>query len=275
MIAVVDYHKGNLKSVERGIEGAGGRAFVTDDAAAIAQADAIVLPGVGAFADAAASMQALGQMDVIRRRIAAGVPFLGICLGMHLMFEEGMEGAPDEDDDRSTHNARGLAVLPGVVGPLPRTDAQGRPYKIPHVGWNSVEFCNASDCHPERSALPVSSRAERSVAEGSHAAAAGSATGLASRAGSLDCAPFGRSARDDSSPCPLFAGVGAGTYFYFTHGFAVPDGPFAVAETTHSVTFPCAVQYGEAAFGVQFHPEKSSDAGAALLRNFVNIVKGA
>ena len=68
--------------------------LVTSDPAAIAKADAIVLPGVGAFADAAATMRELGQMDAIRERIAAGVPFLGICLGMHLLFEEGVEGAP-------------------------------------------------------------------------------------------------------------------------------------------------------------------------------------
>ena len=78
---------------------------------------------------------------------------------------------------------------------------------------------------------------------------------------------------DGSSP--LFDGIPSGTYFYFTHGFVAPSGPFVVGETTHSVTFPSAVQYGDVAFGVQFHPEKSSDAGARLLRNFVSIVKGA
>ncbi len=139
-IAVVDYHKGNLKSVERGLAAAGGDVLVTDDAAAIARADAVVLPGVGAFADAAATMEALGQAGVVRERIAAGVPFLGICLGMHLMFEEGVEGAPDEDDESSTHNARGLAVLPGVVGAMPKQDEQGLSYKVPHVGWNTVRF---------------------------------------------------------------------------------------------------------------------------------------
>ena len=128
MIVVVDYRKGNLKSVERGLASAGGDVRVSDDPALIAQADAIVLPGVGAFADAATTMQALGQTDVVRGRIAAGVPFLGICLGMHLMFEEGVEGAPDEDDEESTHNARGLAVLPGVVTKMPRVDAAGRAY---------------------------------------------------------------------------------------------------------------------------------------------------
>lgn len=78
----------------------------------------------------------------------------------------------------------------------------------------------------------------------------------------------------DQVESPLFAGIPWGTYFYFTHSYVAPSGPFAIAETTHSVTFPCAVQYGETAFGVQFHPEKSSDAGAQLLRNFVRIAKG-
>lgn len=226
-IAVVDYHKGNLKSVERGLAAAGGDVLVTDDAAAIARADAVVLPGVGAFADAAATMEALGQAGVVRERIAAGLPFLGICLGMHLMFEEGVEGAPDEDDESSTHNARGLAVLPGVVGAMPKQDEQGLSYKVPHVGWNTVRF------------------------------------------------PGERRGSEVDGSSPLFDGIPSGTYFYFTHGFIAPSGPFVIGETAHSVTFPSAVQYGDVAFGVQFHPEKSSDAGARLLRNFVSIVKGA
>ena len=211
MIAVVDYHKGNLMSVERGIEAAGGEALITDDAGVIARAEGIVLPGVGAFADASAPMIELGQLDAIRARIAEGAPFLGICLGMHLLFEEGTEGAPEEDDEESSHNARGLAVLPGV-------DAEGNAYKIPHVGWNTVAL---------------------------------------------------------SEDCPLFDGIPSGEYFYFTHSYIAPTGPFVVGETAHSVAFPSAVQYGERCFGVQFHPEKSSDAGAAVLRNFVRIVEGA
>ncbi|MDY3981839.1 imidazole glycerol phosphate synthase subunit HisH [Paraeggerthella sp. LCP19S3_G8] len=219
MIAVVDYHKGNLKSVARGLAAAGGDAVVTDDASVIARADAVVLPGVGAFADASASMRALGQADVVRARIAAGVPFLGICLGQHLMFEEGVEGASEADDEASSNNAPGLAVLPGVVAKMPSVDASGRLHKVPHVGWNTVEVTDPA--------------------------------------------------------CPLLKGVSSGTYFYFTHSYVAPSGPFVAAETTHSVPFPSVVQYGQAAFGVQFHPEKSSDAGAALLRNFVDIVKGA
>ena len=218
MIAVVDYHKGNLMSVERGLAAAGGDVRVSDDPALIAQADAIVLPGVGAFADASATMIELGQLDAIRARIAEGAPFLGICLGMHLLFEEGTEGAPEEDDEESSHNARGLAVLPGVVCRMPRVDAEGNAYKIPHVGWNTVAF---------------------------------------------------------AEDCPLFDGIPSGEYFYFTHSYIAPTGPFVVGETAHSVAFPSAVQYGERCFGVQFHPEKSSDAGAAVLRNFVRIVEGA
>lgn len=131
MIAVVDYCKGNLRSVERGLINAGGDARITDDPNVIAQAKAIVLPGVGAFADASATMLKTGQMQAIRDAIAQGKPFLGICLGEHLLFEEGTEGA---------ERAEGLAVLPGVVDRIPEFDGQGRRYKVPHVGWNSVEF---------------------------------------------------------------------------------------------------------------------------------------
>ena len=212
MIAIVDYKKGNLKSVERGIDAAGGDALVTSDAGRIARADAIVLPGVGAFADAVATMNELGQMDAIRQRVADGAPFLGICLGLHLMFEAGVEGASADAP------AQGLGLIPGVVEKMPRLDASGKAFKVPHVGWNSVEL---------------------------------SASGEA---------------------CPLFEGIDSGEYFYFTHSYIAPENDFAVAHTTHSVTFPCAVQKCRA-FGVQFHPEKSSDAGARVLRNFVQIAK--
>ncbi len=228
MIAVVDYRKGNLKSVERGLAAAGGDVRVTDDANVIARARAIVLPGVGAFADAADTMRELGQMDVIRERIDAGVPFLGICLGLHLMFEEGTEGAPAEDDEESSHNALGLAVLPGVVTKMPRTNAEGRAFKIPHVGWNSV--------------VPAAGQRGEST---------------------------------DRFDCPLLEGLTPGEYFYFTHSYLAPASPATVAVTEHSVAFPSVVRFRDAAFGVQFHPEKSSEAGARVLRNFVEIAKGA
>ena len=144
MIAVVDYQKGNLKSVERGLIAAGGEALITADASEIAKADAIVLPGVGAFADAAATMCELGQMEAIRDRVRAGVPFLGICLGEHLMFEHGVEGAPEGNP------ACGLGLLPGTVVAMPRCDAQGKTFKVPHVGWNTIEMpsCNGGAAVP-------------------------------------------------------------------------------------------------------------------------------
>lgn len=228
MIAVVDYHKGNLKSVERGLIGVGGKAQITDDPAVIAQADAIVLPGVGAFADAANTMVQLGQMQVLRDRIAEGVPFLGICLGLHLMFEGGVEDAP-VDEAGTVYPVAGIGALPGVVEALPRVGSDGKPYKIPHVGWNNADF------------VP------RPGAGASNAV---------------------------SSESPLFANVKDGEFFYFTHSYYAPDSPATIATTTHSITFTSAVQKGNA-FGVQFHPEKSSDAGAVVLKNFVNICREA
>ena len=213
MIAVVDYHKGNLMSVERGLIGVGADARITDDVAEIASADGIVLPGVGAFADAASSMEALGQTELLVERIKAGVPFLGICLGLHLMFEGGEEHAEGDPTP-------GLGIIPGVVRALPKESMAGKPFKIPHVGWNSVDYLSKKEN-------------------------------------------------------PLFKGIKDREFFYFTHSFAAPPNCETIATTTHSITFPCAVQVaqvGPACFGVQFHPEKSSDAGAALLRNFVELV---
>jgi glutamine amidotransferase len=139
-IAVVDYCKGNLKSVERGLRFVGGRgAQITADPEEIAAADAIVLPGVGAYADASRFMQDSGQMDVVRDKIHAGTPFLGICLGEHLLFTEGVEGAPEG------RPAVGLGIVPGVVERMPRHDAAGKSYKVPHVGWNTVDQAEGCD----------------------------------------------------------------------------------------------------------------------------------
>lgn len=212
MIVVVDYCKGNLKSVERGLRSVGADVQISDDPAVIAAADAIVLPGVGAFADASATMLSTNQMETIRAEIAAGKPFLGICLGEHLLFSEGTEGAVQGV------NPEGLGVIEGVVDRIPQQDDQGNTYKVPHVGWNSIEF-------------PA------------------------------------------DTTCPLLEGVKPGEYFYFTHSFIAPDSPATIATTTHSVTFPSVVQAGDRIFGVQFHPEKSSDAGALILKNFLRVVE--
>ncbi|WP_370520248.1 imidazole glycerol phosphate synthase subunit HisH [Enterorhabdus sp. P55] len=254
---VVDYRKGNLKSVERGLAAAGADAFISDDPAAIAAADAVVLPGVGAFADAATTMAELGQVEAVRAAVEGGAPFLGICLGMHLMFEAGEEHAPEGGPLPA-----GLGLIPGVVGALPRLDEAGRAYKVPHVGWNSVEYVAAG---PE--AEPGCAHQASSTATG---------TALWAVPPSEDCLSDWAHPGSAPGPNPLFAGIPEGEHFYFTHSFAVPDGPAAIARTVHARPFTCAVQVpGHAVWGVQFHPEKSSDAGAALLRNFVRLAKDA
>ena len=282
MIAVVDYQKGNLKSVERGLIAAGGEAFITADASEIAKADAIVLPGVGAFADAAATMCELGQMEAIRDRVRAGVPFLGICLGEHLMFEHGVEGAPEGNP------ACGLGLLPGTVVAMPRYDAQGKTFKVPHVGWNTIEI---SACSGGAAVPPCGEGGGNAVLKQS-SLRCGTARGTSPDSAALldggQAEPELSSLRSenaggafpDSTPqpgsdlafaCPLFDGIAPGEYFYFTHSFIAPTGSHTIAETTHSTRFTSAVQFGDRAFGVQFHPEKSSDAGARVLANFVAI----
>ena len=280
MIAVVDYQKGNLKSVERGLIAAGGKAFITADASEIAKADAIVLPGVGAFADAAATMCELGQMEVIRERVRAGVPFLGICLGEHLMFEQGVEGAPEGSP------ARGLGLLPGTVVAMPRCDAQGTAFKVPHVGWNTIEIPACEEGGEDGGATELPPRG--GVGEGAvlkqTSLCCGTARGTSPVSAALLDGKSTASAFPSSTPqpgsdlafaCPLFDGIAPGEYFYFTHSYIAPMGSHTIAETTHSVRFTSAVQYGERAFGVQFHPEKSSDAGARVLANFVTIARRA
>ena len=270
MIAVVDYQKGNLKSVERGLIAAGGEAFITADASEIAKADAIVLPGVGAFADAAATMCELGQMEAIRDRVRAGVPFLGICLGEHLMFEHGVEGAPEGNP------ACGLGLLPGTVVAMPRCDEQGKAFKVPHVGWNTIEIpaCGGSAAVP-----PCGEGGGNAVLKQS-SLRCGTARGTSPDSAALldggQAEPELSSLRSENAggafACPLFDGIAPGEYFYFTHSYIAPTGSHTIAETAHSTRFTSAVQFGERAFGVQFHPEKSSDAGARVLANFVAIV---
>ena len=282
MIAVVDYQKGNLKSVERGLIAAGGKALITADASERARADAIVLPGVGAFADAAATMCELGQMEAIRDRVRAGVPFLGICLGEHLMFEHGVEDAPEGNP------ACGLGLLPGTVVAMPRCDAQGKAFKVPHVGWNTIEIpaCGGGAAVPPcgeggGNAVLKQSSLRCGTARGTFPDSAALLDGgqAEPELSSLRSENAG-GAFPDSTPqpgsdlafaCPLFDGIAPGEYFYFTHSFIAPTGSHTIAETTHSVRFTSAVQFGERAFGVQFHPEKSSDAGARVLANFVAI----
>jgi len=140
-VAVVDYGSGNLRSVAKALERSGLRVEVTGDAGALARADAVVLPGVGAFADAMASLRAKGLDEAVVRSVEAGRPYLGLCLGLQVLFEESEEHGTN----------RGLGLLPGRVERFPEQDAEGRPLRVPHIGWNEVRFAGG---HPLLAKLP-------------------------------------------------------------------------------------------------------------------------
>lgn len=214
-IAVIDYCKGNLHNVERWLCSAGLDAFITDDPERISEADAIVLPGVGAFRDASASMESSGQMAAIRTRVLEDkVPFLGICLGLQLMVTRGNENC------EPGQWAQGIGFCAGECVRMTDTTADGKRLKVPHVGWNSIE---TEGC------------------------------------------------RDN----PLLVGVPSGSYFYFTHSYRTvfQDPTVITSYTTYADRFPSSMHEGNI-FGTQFHPEKSSDIGLIVARNFGKTVYG-
>ena len=203
-IAIIDYKMGNLRSVEKGFEHAGvSNVVVTGDPAVIEAADAIVLPGVGAFRDASANLRESGVEEILRHKVGSGTPFLGICLGMQLLADIGLEDG----------EYVGLGLVPGVCDKLPAG------VKIPHIGWNTVEYPRDS---------------------------------------------------------PLFDGIPESTAFYFVHSYRLSprDDSVIVGSTEYGVRFAAAVQLRNI-FAVQFHPEKSSTMGLALLSNFGRIAEGA
>ena len=209
-IVIVDYHKGNLSSVERGISDAGGEALVSDDPAVIRAAAGVVLPGVGSFGDAMEFLRESGEAEAVLDALGRGVPFLGICLGLQLLFERG-----SETDDGSW--AEGLGVLAGSA-----TRLESDRLKVPHVGWDQVHLT------------------------------------------------------DHGRACPLLRDVPEGANVYFTHSFALADdvADDVVAARTHYVRSFASAVWRDNVFGVQFHPEKSSAVGGAMLTAFVDVVRG-
>lgn len=127
-VTVIDYGIGNLLSVCRALEHCGAEVLLAADPAAVPKADRLVLPGVGSFADGMAGLAAAGFVEPIRSYARNGRPFLGICLGMQMML--------DVSEEFGTH--RGLGLIPGQVVAVPGTGANGRPHKIPHIGWNGI-----------------------------------------------------------------------------------------------------------------------------------------
>ena len=206
MIALIDYGAGNLTSVRKAFAALGADIVVPASPDEVGPASAIVVPGVGHFG---ATRALEGEWtDAILARVGEGRPLLGICLGMHWLFESSEE-APE---------CRGLGVLAGTcfrlgvhdVRQTPRATG-GTPVKVPHVGWNSIELQRES---------------------------------------------------------PIADGLTSGTQVYFAHSFAAPVSGDTVAVTEHGGPFASIVQRGHIV-GVQFHPEKSGDAGLQVLRSFI------
>ncbi len=130
MIAIIDYDAGNLKSVEKALQYLGEECIVTRDKEKLLKADKIILPGVGAFGDAMEKLHKFELVDVIHKLVKENKPFLGICLGLQLMFESSEEGP----------GVKGLGLLPGKIVKFPEKEG----FKIPHMGWNSIDVKEGS-----------------------------------------------------------------------------------------------------------------------------------
>ena len=128
MIAIIDYDAGNIKSVEKALQKLGAEVIITKDAEVILSADKVILPGVGAFGDAMSNLKKYGLVEVIQKVVEKGTPFLGICLGLQLLFERSDE----------TPGVEGLGILKGEILRIPESGD----LKIPHMGWNSLHLQN-------------------------------------------------------------------------------------------------------------------------------------
>ena len=201
MIAIIDYDAGNIKSVEKAMIRLGQDVCITRDKERILTADKVILPGVGAFGDAMGKIRQYGLEPVIHEVVEKGTPFLGICLGLQLLFERSDE----------TPGVEGLGILKGEILRIP--DHPG--LKIPHMGWNSLDFQND-----------------------------------------------GR----------LFKNLPEHPYVYFVHSYYLKaaEEDIVTATTEYSTHIHASVEKDNV-FACQFHPEKSSDIGLQILKNFVEL----
>ena len=201
MIAIIDYDAGNLKSVEKALNFLGKDAVITRDPAQIRQAGRVILPGVGAFGDAMAKLKEY-HLDTLIREIAdSGKPFLGICLGLQLLFEESEESP----------GVKGLGILKGKICRIPEKEG----LKVPHIGWNSLHLEND-----------------------------------------------GR----------LFQNISESSYVYFVHSYYLKaeEPEMVKASAEYGVHIHASVEKNNV-FACQFHPEKSSEIGLQILKNFAEI----
>lgn len=201
MTAIIDYDAGNIRSVEKALQALGEKAVVTRDRNTILSAERVILPGVGAFGDAMGKIRSYGLEEVIKEAAANRTPFLGICLGLQLMFERSEESA----------GVTGLGLLKGEILKIP--ESQG--LKIPHIGWNSLTYPNE-----------------------------------------------GR----------LFKGIPENSYVYFVHSYYLKaaDESIVTAAAEYGTTIHASVEKDNI-FACQFHPEKSSEVGLTILKNFINV----
>ncbi len=201
MTAIIDYDAGNIKSVEKALLWLGEEAIITRERERILNADRIILPGVGAFGEAMGKLRSYGLEDVIRQAVSVQIPFLGICLGLQLLFQKSQE-SPE---------AEGLGLLPGEILRIP----SGEGLKIPHMGWNSLLFPN---------------------------------------------------------PGRLFCGIEENACVYFVHSYYLKaeDEGIVTASTEYGTLIHASVEKDNI-FACQFHPEKSSETGLRILKNFLNI----
>jgi glutamine amidotransferase len=205
-VTIIDYGMSNLLSISRAIEKVGAAVKLTGNPNEIANADLLVLPGVGAFYEGMHELNKRHIPEAIDSFLKTGSPFLGICLGMQMMMGEGIEGKP----------TKGLGIIPGKVLPLPFTSLLGRINTIPHIGWAPLKSTSSK----YSTLLPD----------------------------------------EDAS------------FMYFVHSyFAKPDEPsHSIASTNFSDIQFTSVVSRDNAWGTQFHPEKSGEAGLILLKNFIN-----
>ncbi|WP_044914871.1 imidazole glycerol phosphate synthase subunit HisH [Butyrivibrio sp. WCE2006] len=201
MLAIIDYDAGNIKSVENAFKYLGAETCVTREPDEILRADHVVLPGVGAFGDAMRKLEEYKLTDVIRKVADSGNPFIGICLGLQLLF----------DSSEESEGVAGLGILRGKIKKIPDKGV----LKIPQIGWNSLKYPN----------------------EGK-----------------------------------LFKGIDEDSYVYFVHSYYLDaDDKSIVTATTEYGTLIDASVEKDNVFACQFHPEKSSDVGMKILKNFLQI----
>lgn len=201
MVAIIDYDAGNIRSVEKAVKLLGQESIVTRDRDQILKADHVILPGVGAFGEAMKKLENYNLIPVIHEIVKNETPFLGICLGLQLFFEQSEE-SPE---------VKGLGILKGKICRFPESIGM----KIPHIGWNSLDF---------------------------------------------------------STEGRLFKGIERESYVYFVHSYYLVADDLEIVKATseYGVTIHASVEQKNI-FACQFHPEKSSEVGLKILKNFLSI----